>query len=96
MAQARTISGDAETYCSFDIDVIDPAYAPGTGTPEIGGVTSFQSQQLVRELSGVNLVGADLVEVSPPFDPSGGTGWLGVSIMFELMCMLAQAHKNRA
>ncbi|WGI20961.1 agmatinase [Amylibacter sp. IMCC11727] len=95
MAQARDIAGTQPTYCSFDIDVIDPAFAPGTGTPEIGGVTSFQAQQLVRELSGVNLVGADLVEVSPPFDPSGGTGWLGVSIMFELMCMLAQAHKNR-
>lgn len=95
MAQARDIVGSSETYCSFDIDVIDPAFAPGTGTPEIGGVTSFQAQQLVRELSGVNLIGADLVEVSPPFDPSGGTGWLGVSIMFELMCMLAQAHENR-
>lgn len=96
MAQARDIAGSKETYCSFDIDVIDPAFAPGTGTPEIGGITSFQAQQMVRELAGVNLIGADLVEVSPPFDPSGGTGWLGVSIMFELMCMLAQAHQKRA
>jgi guanidinopropionase len=96
MAQARAIVGSQPTYCSFDIDFIDPAYAPGTGTPEIGGPTSFQAQQIVRELTGVNLIGADLVEVSPPFDPSGGTGWLGVSIMFELMCMLAQSIKNRA
>ena len=95
MTEARKIVGADPTYCSFDIDFIDPAYAPGTGTPEIGGPTSFQAQQIVRELAGVNLIGADLVEVSPPFDPSGGTGWLGVSIMFELMCMLAQAHKNR-
>jgi len=91
MAEAREIVGAAPTYCSFDIDFIDPSFAPGTGTPEIGGVTSFQAQQVVRELSGVNLVGADLVEVSPPFDAAGGTAWVGVSIMFELMCVLAEA-----
>ncbi|MGO4914139.1 agmatinase [Pseudogemmobacter sp. W21_MBD1_M6] len=91
MAEARQIVGIHPTYCTFDIDFIDPSYAPGTGTPEIGGPNSFQSQQVVRELSGVNLIGCDLVEVSPPFDPSGGTAWLGVSIMFELMCVLAEA-----
>jgi len=91
MAEARDIVGDHPTYCSFDIDFIDPSYAPGTGTPEIGGPNSFAAQQVVRELAGVNLVGADLVEVSPPFDPEGGTAWLGVSIMFELMCVLAQS-----
>ena len=95
MAQARDVVGDSETYCSFDIDFIDPAYAPGTGTPEIGGPTSFQAQELVRLMDGVNLIGADLVEVSPPFDPSGGTGWLGVSIMFEIMCVLAKATAAR-
>ncbi len=91
MAAARNIVGDGDTYCSFDIDFIDPAYAPGTGTPEIGGPTSFQAQELIRLMDGINLVGADLVEVSPPFDPSGGTGWLGVSIMFEIMCVLARS-----
>ncbi len=91
MAEAREIVGTAPAYCSFDIDFIDPSFAPGTGTPEIGGVTSFQAQQVVRELSGVNLVGADLVEVSPPFDAAGGTAWVGVSIMFELICVLAEA-----
>lgn len=91
MAEARQIVGIHPTYCTFDIDFIDPSYAPGTGTPEIGGPNSFQSQQVVRELSGVNLIGCDLVEVSPPFAPSGGTAWLGVSIMFELMCVLAEA-----
>ncbi|MFQ5622185.1 MAG: agmatinase [Paracoccaceae bacterium] len=95
MAQARQVVGDAPAYCSFDIDFIDPAYAPGTGTPEIGGPTSFQAQQVVRALDGMNIVGADLVEVSPPFDPSGGTAWLGVSIMFELMCVLARAIAAR-
>ncbi len=96
MAEAREIVGTLPTYCTFDIDFVDPAYAPGTGTPEIGGPTSFQAQQVVRELMGVNLIGADLVEVSPPFDPSGNTAWLGVSLMFELMCVLATAMAKRA
>ena len=95
MAEAHRVLGDAPAYCSFDIDFIDPAYAPGTGTPEIGGPTSYQAQELVRGMAGLNLVGADLVEVSPPFDPSGGTAWLGVSIMFEIMCVLAGAIAAR-
>ncbi|WP_425090426.1 agmatinase [Tropicimonas sp. S265A] len=85
MAEAREIVGTAPTYVSFDIDFVDPTYAPGTGTPEIGGPTSFQAQQAVRALRGATIVGADLVEVSPPFDPSGGTAYLGASLMFELL-----------
>ena len=95
MAQAREVVQDGATYCSFDIDFIDPAFAPGTGTPEIGGPDTYTAQQLVRELRGVNLIGADLVEVSPPFDASGGTAWVGVSIMFELLCMLADSHSRQ-
>ena len=95
MAEAREIVGDQPTYCSYDIDFIDPSFAPGTGTPEIGGPNSFQAQQVVRELDGVNLIGADLVEVSPPFDQTGGTAWLGISIVFELMCVLAKAIERR-
>lgn len=89
MAEARQVVGDARTYLSYDIDFVDPAFAPGTGTPEVGGPTSFQALQVVRELAGVNLVGADLVEVSPPFDPSGATAFLGASILFEILCILA-------
>ncbi|WP_333826414.1 agmatinase [Pararhodobacter sp.] len=96
MTEAREIVGDGKTYISFDIDGIDPAFAPGTGTPEIGGFTTYQAQQMVRALEGLNLVGADLVEVSPPFDPSGGTAWVGVSIMFELLCVLATAQDARS
>lgn len=96
MEEAREIVGGGETYVSFDIDGIDPSFAPGTGTPEIGGFTTFQAQQMVRALDGLNLIGADLVEVSPPFDPSGGTAWVGVSIMFELLCVLATAQSARA
>jgi guanidinopropionase len=86
MAEARAIVGEAPTYVSFDIDGIDPSQAPGTGTPEIGGFTTFQAQQMVRGLAGLDIVGADLVEVSPPFDPTGGTAWVGASMMFELVC----------
>lgn len=95
MAEAREIVGDVPTYCTFDIDFVDPTFAPGTGTPEIGGPNSFQAQQVIREMSGVNLIGADLVEVSPPFDPEGQTAWLGASLMFELMCVLAEAVARR-
>ncbi len=95
MAEARQIVGMAPTYVSFDIDCIDPAFAPGTGTPEIGGFTTREAQLLVRQLMGLNLIGADLVEVSPPFDDSGNTAWVGVSMMFELMCMLATAIDAR-
>ncbi|PTV93956.1 guanidinopropionase [Rhodobacter aestuarii] len=88
MAEAREIVGTAPTYLSYDIDFIDPAFAPGTGTPEIGGPNSFQALQVVRLLDGVNIIGADLVEVSPPFDPTGGTAWLGASVMFEILCQM--------
>jgi guanidinopropionase len=90
MAEARSIAGQGDTYVSYDIDFVDPAYAPGTGTPEVGGPTSWQALQVARGLKGVKVVGADLVEVSPPFDPSGGTAFLGVSLMFEMLCIIAE------
>ncbi|MEM9329811.1 MAG: agmatinase [Pseudomonadota bacterium] len=92
MQQAREIVGDTQTYVSFDIDFIDPAFAPGTGTPEIGGPDTWTAQQYVRGLSGVNIVGADLVEVSPPFDPSGNTAWVAASILFEILCVVVEAR----
>ena len=90
MAEARAIVGDAQTYISFDIDMLDPVYAPGTGTPEIGGFTTREAQAMLRELRGLNIVGADVVEVSPPFDPSGMTAYAGVVMMFEIMCSMAE------
>ena len=93
MAEVREIVGNSPTYCTYDIDFVDPTFAPGTGTPEIGGPNSFQAQQVIRELEGINLIGADLVEVSPPLDPTGGTAWLGISLVFELMCILSQTIK---
>ena len=88
MAEAREIVGEKETYVSYDIDFIDPAFAPGTGTPEVGGPNSYEALSVVRELTGIKIVGADMVEVSPPFDPSSNTAFLGVSIMFELLCQM--------
>lgn len=89
MAEAREIVGSAPTYISFDIDFVDPAFAPGTGTPEVGGPNSYQALQVVRLLEGCNIVGADLVEVSPPFDMSGGTAYLAATLMFEMLCVMA-------
>ncbi|MFT4784799.1 MAG: guanidinopropionase [Paracoccaceae bacterium] len=89
MNEAREIVGTGDTYLSYDIDFVDPAFAPGTGTPEIGGPNSYQALQVVRMLDGLNIVGADMVEVSPPFDPSGGTAFLGVTILFEILCIMA-------
>jgi guanidinopropionase len=89
MAEARAIVGNEPTYVTFDIDGIDPSQAPGTGTPEIGGFSTREAQQMVRLLDGLDLIGADLVEVAPPFDPSGLTALTGATIMFELLCVLA-------
>ena len=96
MAEARKIVGNGETYVSFDIDMLDPVYAPGTGTPEIGGFTTREAQALLRELRGLNIVGADVVEVSPPFDPSGLTAYAGVVMMFEILCNMAEAVARKA
>ncbi|MEQ9041157.1 MAG: agmatinase [Silicimonas sp.] len=88
MAEAREIVGRQPVYVSYDIDFVDPAFAPGTGTPEVGGPNSFQALEVCRHLHGLDIRGADLVEVSPPFDPSGATAFLGASVMFELLCAM--------
>ena len=90
MAEARGIVGTAPVYVTYDIDFVDPTFAPGTGTPEVGGPSSWQALQVARELRGLDIVGADLVEVSPPFDASGGTAWLAVNLMFEMLCAMAE------
>lgn len=95
IAEARRVVGTAPTYFTFDIDAIDPAFAPGTGTPEIGGFTSREALQIVRGFRHLNLVGADMVEVSPPLDQSGGTALVGASIAFELLCLLAESRSER-
>ena len=89
--EAREIVGDKRTYVSFDIDGIDPAFAPGTGTPEIGGILPIEAQRIIRGLRGLNIVGADIVEVSPPFDLSGNTALIAATIMYEILCIIADS-----
>ncbi|MBQ1765057.1 MAG: agmatinase [Aquincola sp.] len=88
MARVRASLGNTPCYLSFDIDGIDPAYAGGTGTPEIGGLTVPQALEIVRGCRGLNLVGCDLVEVSPPYDTSGNTALLGANLLYEMLCVL--------
>ncbi len=95
IAEARRVAGDGPTYVSFDVDGLDPVYAPGTGTPEIGGYSTFEAQQMLRGLKGLNLIGGDVVEVAPPFDPSGNTALVGATMMFEILCVLADAIAAR-
>jgi len=95
IAVARRCVGKGPTYISFDVDGLDPVYAPGTGTPEIGGLTTLEAQHLIRGLQGLDIVGGDVVEVSPPFDPSGNTALVGANIMFEILCVLADAVASR-
>ena len=84
----RVVTGPA--YMTFDIDSVDPAFAPGTGTPEVGGLTSHEAQQLVRGLAGLTFVGGDIVEVAPPFDGPGQiTALLAANLMFEFLCVMA-------
>ena len=87
-AEIRRDIGNRPTYLTYDIDSLDPAYAPGTGTPEIGGLTTPQALELIRALRGVNIVGCDLVEVSPPYDTTGNTALTGANLLYEMLCIL--------
>jgi len=89
-AEARRVVGAEPVYLSFDIDSLDPAFAPGTGTPEVGGLTTVEALTLLRSLRGLDLVGADVVEVAPPFDPSGNTALVAATLAYEVLCLLAE------
>ncbi|HEY4721436.1 MAG TPA: arginase family protein, partial [Anaerolineae bacterium] len=91
--EIRQRVGDKPVYVTLDIDSIDPAFAPGTGTPEVGGFSSYQMLQILRGLKGLNLIGGDLVEVSPPFDHSNITAILAANLIFEFLSLMAA---NRA
>ncbi len=90
--EAHRVVGAGPAYVSFDVDGLDPVYAPGTGTPEVGGFSTLEAQMMLRGLTGLNLVGGDVVEVSPPFDPSGNTALVGATMMFEILCLLAETR----
>lgn len=96
MEEIRTYLGNGPVYLSFDIDGIDPAWAPGTGTPEVGGLTSIQGLEIVRGCKGLNLVGCDLVEVSPPYDISGMTAQMGANLLYEMLCVLPGVRYGNA
>lgn len=95
IAETRQVIGEGSTYISFDIDGLDPAYAPGTGTPEVGGLTTIDAQTLLRGFRGLKIIGADVVEVAPPFDPSGNTALVGAAIMYEILCLLAETVSKK-
>ena len=93
-AEARAVVGDGATYVSFDIDSLDPTFAPGTGTPEAGGLSTREAMRLIRGLRGLDVIGGDVVEVAPPFDPTGGTALAGASILFEILAVTAEAFNR--
>ncbi len=93
--EARRVVGDGPVYLTFDIDSLDPSHAPGTGTPEAGGLTTFEALRLLRELREIDFVGGDLVEVSPPFDIGTLTAFNGASVLFEILCLLSEAWEKR-
>ena len=95
MVQVRDKIGDAPCYLSFDIDSLDPAFAPGTGTQEIGGLTIWQALEIVRGCAGLNLVGCDLVEVSPPYDMAGTTALVAANLLYEMLCVLPKSEAYR-
>jgi guanidinobutyrase len=93
MEEVRAKVGGGPVYISFDIDGIDPAYAPGTGTAEIGGLTVPQALEIIRGCRGLDIVGGDLVEVSPPYDTSGNTALLGANLLYEILCVLPEVKQ---
>ncbi len=94
VAKVRRILGDAPVYLSFDIDALDPAFAPGTGTPVWGGLASWQAAAILRDLAGIDLKGGDVVEVSPPFDTTGATAVAGAHVATEMLCLIGQARSK--
>ncbi len=91
---ARETVGDRPVYLSFDIDGLDPCHAPGTGTPEAGGITMREAQCMLRALDGLNFIGGDVVEISPPFDPSYLTAFNGATVLYEILCLVASSFSN--
>ena len=92
--EVREKVGGGPVYLSFDIDGIDPAWAPGTGTPEIGGLTTIQAMEIIRGCQGLDIIGCDLVEVSPPYDTTGNTSLLGANLLYEMLCILPGVERR--
>ena len=95
VAETRRVVGDGPVYISFDVDGLDPVYAPGTGTPEVGGITTIEAQGLLRGLRRLDIIGGDVVELAPPFDFSGITALTAATMMYEILCLLAESVVRR-
>jgi len=95
VAKARAVVGDGPTYVTFDVDGIDPAFAPGTGTPEVGGLTPREALAIVRGLAGLDIIGGDVVEVAPQYDGTTNTAHVGAQMLFTELCLVAANPKRR-
>jgi agmatinase len=95
IAKARAVVGDGPVYVSFDVDSLDPAFAPGTGTPEIGGLTTREALEILRGLKGLNIVGGDVVEVAPQYDATSNTAQAGAQMMFTILSLIDIAIEQR-
>ena len=91
--QRAEIVGDGPMYVSFDVDSLDPAFAPGTGTPEVGGLTPREVLAILRGLAGLDIVGGDVVEVAPQYDATTNTAQIAAQVLFELLCLVAMRQK---
>lgn len=89
IAKAREVVGDGPTYVTFDVDGLDPAFAPGTGTPEVGGLSPREAVQILRGLAGIDIIGGDVVEVAPEYDPTSNTAQVAAQMLFQLLCLVA-------
>ena len=96
IAKAREVVGDGPTYLSFDVDALDPAFAPGTGTPEVGGLSTREALELLRGLKGLDFVGGDVVEVSPQYDATTNTAQAAAQALFTILSLLAFSPSLRA
>jgi agmatinase len=91
----RKVVGDGPTYVSFDVDSLDPAFAPGTGTPEVGGLSTREAMELVRGCAGLDIVGGDVVEVAPQYDATTNTAQAGAQMLFEILALVALTRARR-
>lgn len=88
IAKAREVVGDGPVYVSFDVDGLDPSFAPGTGTPEVGGLTPREVQALLQGLAGIDIIGGDVVEIAPQYDATTNTAHVGTQILFEILALM--------
>lgn len=94
--RAKEVVGDTPTYITFDIDCLDPAFAPGTGTPEVGGLTTNQALTILRGLTDLNLIGGDVVEIAPDYDATTNTAHAGAQILFEILSLISLSQEQRS